>query len=114
MTSDLPGEISYQSSDDPDPLPSPPETRGIGGRRLVAGLIRRAGTLLDPDSERYNNNDDLQKRYRRPSGFLKDPLKDPLEDLLEDPLEYPLEYPLKYPRAEVYERPTRPDSPWPD
>ena len=36
----------------------------IAGRRRVADLIRRAGTLLDPDPERYNNRVYSEGRYR--------------------------------------------------
>lgn len=36
----------------------------IAGRRRVADFIRRAGSLLDPDPERFNNRDFREGRYR--------------------------------------------------
>ena len=42
----------------------PPATQDIAGRRRVADFIRKAGTLLDPDPERYNNRVYTQGRYR--------------------------------------------------
>ena len=47
-------------------IPQPPEMvmQDIAGRRRFADLIRRAGALLDPDPERYNNRNYLQGRYR--------------------------------------------------
>ena len=52
-----------QSSDGSATPPPPRETTDIAGRRRVADLLRRAGTLLDPDPERYNNSDYTQGRY---------------------------------------------------
>ena len=62
MTSDLLAETFYQSSNDPD-TPST-EITDIAGRRRFAEFIRRAGTILDPEPERYNNRVYTQGRYR--------------------------------------------------
>ena len=48
--------------DDPYDAPPPPETTDIAGRRRVAGLIRRAGAL--PDPERYSDRVYSEGRYR--------------------------------------------------
>jgi hypothetical protein len=50
-----------ESPDSPTPQPA---TQDIAGRRRVADFIRRAGTLLDPDPERYNNRAYREGRYR--------------------------------------------------
>ena len=60
----LVGSPEQSSDDGSDTPPPPPVTTDIAGRRRVADFIRRAGTLLDPDPERYNNSDFTQGRYR--------------------------------------------------
>jgi hypothetical protein len=54
------------SLDVPD-LPQPPDpavTTDIAGRRRFAQMVRKAGTLLDPDPERFNNRVFREGRYR--------------------------------------------------
>lgn len=57
--------IAPQSPDALD-TPQAPMTvvQDIAGRRRVADFIRRAGTLLDPDPERFNNRVYREGRYR--------------------------------------------------
>jgi hypothetical protein len=53
------------SPDAPDaPQPPEPAIRDIGGRRLFADLVRKAGSLLDPDPDQYNNRVYREGRYR--------------------------------------------------
>lgn len=53
------------SPDTPD-APQQLETalRDIAGRRRFADIVRRAGSLLDPDPDRYNNKEFRGGRYR--------------------------------------------------
>ena len=47
-------------------VPQPPEQAltDLAGRRRFAGFLRMAGTLLDPDPERYDNSQFRGGRYR--------------------------------------------------
>ena len=55
--------LSPDVPDAPQP-PDPAVTTDIAGRRRFAQIVRKAGTLLDPDPERFNNRVFREGRYR--------------------------------------------------